>query len=133
MPNPVDLNFTLNMSKFSAFFGNDQAKVSKALAIALKMHYPTLNTTAMVKSIVRGGQINGQELKSQMLAASYSVYQASKEFDGILLTDYGINRYLYINTPQSASAAGAFVTIKFPSWTDTQSNTIKIQLKTSAR
>jgi hypothetical protein len=97
------------------------------------MHYPTLNTTAMVRSIVNGGQINGQELKSQMLAASYSVYQAAKEFDGILLTDYGINRYLYINTPQSAAAAGAFVTIKFPSWTDTQSNTIKIQLKTSAR
>jgi hypothetical protein len=133
MPNPVDLNFSLNMTKFSAFFGNNQAKVSKALAIMLKMHYPTLNTTEMVKTIVHGGQINGPELKSQMLAASYSVYQAAKEFDGILLTDYGINRYLYMNTPQSASAAGTFLTIKFPSWTDTQSNTIKIQLKTSAR
>ena len=133
LPNPVDMNLTLNMGKFSAFFGNDQARVSKALAIALKMHYPTLNTTAMVKTIVNGGQINGQELKSQMLAASYSVYQASKGFDGILLTDYGINRYLYMNTPQSAASAGNFVTVKFPSWTDTQSNTIKIQLKSSAR
>jgi hypothetical protein len=133
MPNPVDMNFTLNMTKFSAFFGNEQAKVSKALAIALKMHYPTLNTTAMVKTIVNGGQINGQELKSQMLAASYSVYQTAKEFDGILLTDYGINRYLYMNTPQSAASSGNFVTVKFPSWTDTQSNTMKIQLKSSAR
>jgi len=133
LPNPVDMNLTLNMGKFSAFFGNDQARVSKALAIALKMHYPTLNTTAMVKTIVNGGQINGQELKSQMLAASYSVYQASKGFDGILLTDYGINRYLYMNTPQSAASVGNFVTVKFPSWTDTQSNTIKIQLKSSAR
>ena len=133
LPNPVDMNLTLNMGKFSAFFGNDQARVSKALAIALKMHYPTLNTTAMVKTIVNSGQINGQELKSQMLAASYSVYQASKGFDGILLTDYGINRYLYMNTPQSAASAGNFVTVKFPSWTDTQSNTIKIQLKSSAR
>lgn len=133
LPNPVDMNLTLNMGKFSAFFGNDQTRVSKALAIALKMHYPTLNTTAMVKTIVNGGQINGQELKSQMLAASYSVYQASKGFDGILLTDYGINRYLYMNTPQSAASAGNFVTVKFPSWTDTQSNTIKIQLKSSAR
>ena len=131
LPNPVDMNLTLNMGKFSAFFGNDQTRVSKALAIALKMHYPTLNTTAMVKTIVNGGQINGQELKSQMLAASYSVYQASKGFDGILLTDYGINRYLYMNTPQSAASAGNFVTVKFPSWTDTQSNTIKIQLKSS--
>ena len=133
LPNPVDMNFTLNMSKFSAFFSNEQARVSRALAIALKMHYPTLNTTAMAKSIVRGGQINGQELKAQMLAASYSVYQAAKGFDGILLTDYGINRYLYMNTPQSAASAGNFVTVKFPSWTDTQSNTMKIQLKSSAR
>ena len=133
LPNPVDMNFTLNMSKFSAFFGNEQARVSRALAIALKMHYPTLNATAMAKSIVHGGQINGQELKAQMLAASYSVYQAAKEFDGILLTDYGINRYLYMNTPQSAASAGNFVTVKFPSWTDTQSNTMKIQLKSSAR
>lgn len=133
LPNPVDMNFTLNMSKFSAFFGNEQARVSRALAIALKMHYPTLNTTAMAKSIVQGGQINGQELKAQMLAASYSVYQAAKGFDGILLTDYGINRYLYMNTPQSAASAGNFVTVKFPSWTDTQSNTMKIQLKSSAR
>lgn len=133
LPNPVDMNLTLNMGKFSAFFGNDQARVSKALAIVLKMHYPTLGTTAMVKSIVRGGQIDGQQLKAQMLAASYSVYQASKGFDGILLTDYGINRYLYMNTPQSAASAGNFVTVKFPSWTDTQSNTIKIQLKSSAR
>lgn len=133
LPNPVDMNFTLNMSKFSAFFGNEQARVSRALAIALKMHYPTLNTTAMAKSIVRGGQINGQELKAQMLAASYSVYQAAKGFNGILLTDYGINRYLYMNTPQSAASAGNFVTVKFPSWTDTQSNTMKIQLKSSAR
>ena len=133
LPNPVDMNFTLNMSKFSAFFGNEQARVSRALAIALKMHYPTLNATAMVKSIVRGGQINGQELKAQMLAASYSVYQAAKGFNGILLTDYGINRYLYMNTPQSAASAGNFVTVKFPSWIDTQSNTMKIQLKSSAR
>ena len=133
LPNPVDMNFTLNMSKFSAFFGNEQARVSRALAIALKMHYPTLNATAMAKSIVRGGQINGQELKAQMLAASYSVYQAAKGFDGILLTDYGINRYLYMNTPQSAASSGNFVTVKFPSWTDTQSNTMKIQLKSSAR
>jgi hypothetical protein len=133
MPNPVDLNFTLNMTKFSAFFGNEQAKVSKALAIALKMHYPTLNTTSMAKSIVQDGQIDGQELKAQMLAASYSVYQAAKGFDGILLTDYGINRYLYMNTPQSAASSGNFVTVKFPSWTDTQSNTMKIQLKSSAR
>jgi len=133
LPNPVDMNFTLNMSKFSAFFGNEQARVSRALAIALKMHYPTLNTTAMAKSIVRGGQIDGQELKAQMLAASYSVYQAAKGFNGILLTDYGINRYLYMNTPQSAASAGNFVTVKFPSWTDTQSNTMKIQLKSSAR
>jgi hypothetical protein len=132
MPNPVDLNFSLTMQKFSAFFENNPQKVTKALSIMLKMHYPTLDTVTMARSIVAGGQINGAQLKTQMLAASYSVYQASKEFDGVLLTDYGINRYLYINTPESAAAAAPFLSIKWPSWTDTQSNTIKIQLTTKA-
>jgi hypothetical protein len=128
-PNPNVFNPQLNMDSFSAFFGNDQKRVSKALEILLKMHYPSLNVQSIVKSVVSGGTINGSILKVEMLKASFSVYKEAKQFDGILLTDYGINKYLYMNSPESAGSSAAFLTVKFPSWTDTQSNTIKIQLK----
>lgn len=131
-PNPINFNPQLKMDSFSAFFGNDPKRVSKALGIMLKMHYPSLNVTPMVTASMSGGSINGAALKAEMLKASFSVYKAAKEFDGILLTDYGINKYLYMNSPESAAQAAPFLTVKFPSWTDTQSNTIKIQLKTSA-
>jgi hypothetical protein len=124
--NPVAFNPSLNMSGFSQFFGNNTAK---ALSIMLKMHYPSVNTDAIASACVKGNAIDGTALKAKMLSASYFVYQKAKEFDGILLTDYGINKYLYIYTPDSAAAAAPFLTVKFPSWTDTQSNTIKITLK----
>ena len=43
--------------------------------------------------------------------------------------DYNVTRFIYLNTPENAKAIGDFVTVKFPSWTDQQSNTVKIQLK----
>jgi len=124
--NPVAFNPSLNMSAFSQFFG---AHTKKALAHMLKMHYPSVNTTAIANACVNGTAIDGSALKAEMLKASYHVYQTAKEFEGILLTDYGINKYLYMNTPDSAAQAAPFLTVKFPSWTDTQSNTIKITLK----
>jgi hypothetical protein len=132
IPAPTSFNFSLNMSAFSAFFGNDQAKVQKALGIMLKMHFPGQATDALAKAVVNGGQIDGPELKRQMLAMAYLVYQGAKEFDGVLLTDYGINRYLYMNSPQSAADASPFLVVKWPSWTDTQSNCMKIQLSKRA-
>jgi hypothetical protein len=130
VPNPIDFNFSsTRMNKFSGFFLNDHRKVSKALEIALKMHYPSLNVKSMVANIVSNGQIDGNNLKKEMLKASFSVYKDAKGFDGILLTDYGINKYLYIDSPESASQSVNFLIIKFPTWTDTQSNTIKIELR----
>jgi hypothetical protein len=131
--NPVAFNpSATKMAAFEQFFGNDPKRISKALGIMLKMHYPSLDVKPMVAASMSGSTINGTALKSEMLKASFSVYKAAKEFDGILLTDYGINRYLYINSPESAASSAQFLTVKFPSWTDTQSNTIKIELKTRA-
>lgn len=128
-PNPTNFNPQLDMNSFAAFFGHDPKKVSQALKIMLKMHYPGLDVEPMVNASMTGGSIAGAKLKSEMLKASFSVYQAAKEFDGILLTDYGINKYLYMNTPEAAAASAPFLTVKFPSWVDTQSNSVKIQLK----
>jgi hypothetical protein len=133
IPDPVSMNFSLNMTSFANFFNNDNAVIKKALGLMLKMHYPGYDVIPIVNASVQGGQIDGQELKKQMLMASYSVYQTAKEFDGVILTDYGMDRYLYINTPENAGAISTFVSVKFPSWTDTQSNTIKIQLKSGQR
>lgn len=127
-PDVRAMGFGLNMTAFSQYFGNDPKAIRSALAIMLKMHYPSLDTKAMAKAVVKGNAIDAAELKRQMLSASYSVYQAAKEFDGVLLTDYGINRYLYINSPQTAAQAAPFLSVKWPSWTDTQSNCMKIQL-----
>lgn len=131
-PNPINFNPQLKMDSFAAFFGHDPKKVSKALGVMLKMHYPSIDVKAMVTACMSGGNINGAALKTEMLKASFSVYKDAKSFDGILLTDYGINKYLYINSPESAAQSAGFLTVKFPSWTDTQSNTIKIQLKTGS-
>jgi hypothetical protein len=131
-PTPSKLltfNPQLNMDGFSAFFENDPKKVSKALGLMLKMHYPTLDVKPIVSAVMSGGAIDGNKLKSEMVKASYTVYKEEKKFDGILLTDYGINKYLYINTPESAAASSGFLSVKFPRWEDTQSNTVKIQLK----
>lgn len=133
LPDPVSMNFSLNMSAFCDFFNNEPTAIKKALGLMLKMHYPTYNVVPIVNDVVAGGQINGPALKKHMLSASYSVYQSAKDFDGVILTDYGIDRYLYINTPENAGAISTFVSVKFPSWTDTQSNTIKIQLKSGMR
>lgn len=126
--NILDFNLALNMSKFSETFENDNVKVKKALGLLLKMHYPSENTSSIVSSIVSNGQIDGRELKKQMLSTSFKVYQAAKSFDGVLLSDYGMNKYLYINTPENAAEIVDFVSVKFPRWEDTQSNTVKLQI-----
>jgi len=127
--NPVAFNPSLNMTAFCQFFGNNPAHIKKALGFMLKMHYPGANGNTMANSVVTGANIDGNALKAKMLEMSYHVYQQAKQFDGVILTDYGINKYLYINTPASIASAAPFLTVKFPSWTDTQSNCMKIQLK----
>ena len=123
-------NFTLNMSKFCTLFDNKPKDIQAALAIMLDMHFPGYpGNSAIAAECVKGGSIDGYALKRELLGAAYSTYQKAKDFHGVLLIDYGVNRFIYLNTPENAKAIGDFVTVKFPSWTDQQSNTIKIQLK----
>lgn len=117
------------MGAFSQVFGNDQRKVSAALEIQLKMHYPSLNVKPMVKAIVKGGQIDGFAVVQQMLAASYSVYQKAKGFDGILVIDEDITKFLYINTPEAAAASAGMLSVAFPSFIGSQSDCLKITLR----
>lgn len=126
-------NPKLNMSAFTEFFDNDKAKVKKALQIMLKMHYPTVDTATMVNAVVgANGEINGQELKKQMLKASYEVYQGAKEFDGIIIMDAGVTSFLYVNSSDDLAAVANQLGVSFPSWTDTQSNAMKVTISGTA-
>lgn len=123
-------NFKLNMSAFCQLFENQQARIVKGLTIMLDMHFPGYTGNAgIAAACVKGGSIDGYALKRELLGAAYATYQTAKKFHGILLIDYGVSRFIYLNTPENAKAIGDFVTVKFPSWTDQQSNTVKIQLK----
>jgi hypothetical protein len=125
-------NLKQNMGGFTAFFGNAKA-VKAALAIALKMHYPDYNVKAVANAVVDGaGNIDGQKLKAEMLKASYTVYQNAKEFDGIIIMDSAISKFLYINSPESMYNAAPFLSVSFPSWVESQSNAMKITLGANA-
>jgi hypothetical protein len=130
--NPTDFNFKLNMSYFSDFFGTPK-KVRAALEHMLKMHYPDYDCKSIVDAVVSGITIDGQALKKEMLKASYSVYQAAKEFDGIIIMDSNITKFLYVNTPENMAQSSGFLTVSFPSWTDQQSNCMKVTLAKGGR
>jgi hypothetical protein len=125
-------NLKQNMSGFTAFFGNAQA-VKTALAIALKMHYPDYNVKSIANAVVDGvGNIDGQKLKAEMLKASFTVYRDAKEFDGIIIMDSAVTKFLYIDSPQAMYNAASMVTTSFPSWVETQSNAMKVTLGVKA-
>jgi hypothetical protein len=125
-------NLKQNMSGFTAFFGSAQA-VKSALAVALKMHYPDYNVKSIVNAVVDGaGNIDGQKLKAEMLKASFTVYRNAKEFDGIIIMDSAVTKFLYIDSPEAMYNAAPFVTTSFPSWVETQSNAMKVTLGVKA-
>jgi hypothetical protein len=125
-------NLKQNMSGFTAFFGSAQA-VKSALAVALKMHYPDYNVKSIANAVVDGaGNIDGQKLKAEMLKASFTVYRAAKEFDGIIIMDSAVTKFLYIDSPQAMYNAAPMVTTSFPSWVETQSNAMKVTLGVNA-
>lgn len=122
-------NPKLNMSSFSAYFGNDSKKVKSALKAMLEMHYPSVNVTSMVNKIVGpNGTIDGTELKRQMLKTSFEVYKADKDFDGIIIMDSGVTGFLYVNSGDDVAAVADQLSVSFPSWTDTQSNCMKVTI-----
>lgn len=123
-------NFKLNMSQFCALFENNPKNIKAGLKIMLDMTFPGYaGNSEMASACVAGASIDGYALKRELLGAAYATYQSAKQFDGILLIDYDVSRFIYLNTPENAKSIGDFVTVKFPSWTDQQSNTVKIQLK----
>ena len=129
---PQTFNLKLDMSDFSSFFGNSK-NVKAALKIILEMHYgdtKKINFNQVANKIVMGsGQINSEELKNQMLMASFSRYKSRKSFDGIIIMDAAITKFLYISDPSDFIKASNKLIVKWPSWTDRQSDSIKISLK----
>jgi len=101
----------------------------------LEMHYPEgVDVKNIANSVVgSGGQINGQELKKEMLKASFNVYKAAKGFDGIIIMDENITKFLYIGSPEDMESASNSLVVAFPSWSDTQSNAMKVTLSKGTR
>lgn len=125
---PTDFNLKQDMSYFSAFFETSN-NVKRALLYMLKMHYPDYDVKKIVNAVVGAhGNINGQQLKEEMLKASYASYKAAKEFDGIIIMDAGVTKFLYIGSPEDIAAVSNSLNVSFPSWTDQQGNCMKITL-----
>lgn len=125
---PKEFNPKLDMSVFSAYFDSAD-KVKEALDYMLKMHYPNYNTRSIVDKVVdSAGNIDGRVLKAEMLKASFTEYKKEKDFDGIIIMDGDITKFLYIGTPEDMVNSANLLTVAFPSWTDTQSNAMKVTL-----
>jgi hypothetical protein len=126
---PIKFNPTLNMSFFSDFFETEE-NVKAALGMMLDMHYGNdYDTESIVNKVVgSGGAINGATLAKEMMKASFTVYKDVKGFDGILVMDSSITQFLYIDSPESmAGSTGKYFGVSWPSWTDAQSNCMKIK------
>lgn len=125
---PIAFNPKQDMKTFSAFFDSPD-KVKTALTAMLKMHYPGYKVETITDAVVDGsGNINGLKLKEEMLKASFTVYKQEKEFDGIIVMDSEVTKFLFIGTPEDMAASANLVSVSFPSWNDTQSNAMKLTL-----
>jgi hypothetical protein len=125
---PTDFNLKQNMSYFSDFF-ETTANIKTALTYMLGMHYPGYDVKSMVNVIVgKTGAIDGNALKEQMLKASFENYKSAKEFDGVIIMDSAITKFLYINTGDDIIASANQLVASYPSWTDQQSNCMKLTL-----
>lgn len=128
----IDFNLSQNMEYFSDFFETGP-NVKAALGKILEMHYPNSDVSKVAKLVVdNAGNINGQKLKEEMLRLSYEAYKAEKEFDGIIIMDDGVTSFLYVATGDDIVASAKMLLNKFPSWTDAQSNCMKITLSKTA-
>jgi hypothetical protein len=125
---PITFNPKQDMKTFTAFFDSSE-KVKTALTAMLKMHYPSYDVESVTNAVVDGsGNINGLKLKEEMLKASFTVYKQEKEFDGIIIMDSAVTKFLYIGSPEDIARSANLVTVSFPSWNDTQSNAMKLTL-----
>jgi len=127
--NPLPFNPTATkMGWWSEFFETTE-NVKTALAAMLKMHYPEgIDVESIANKVVKNGQIDGRDLKAEMLKASFTVYKNAKEFDGIIIMDAAITKFLYIGSGDDLVAVADQLSVSFPSWVDTQSNAMKLTL-----
>ena len=125
---PTEFNPKQNMSYFTEFFETSE-NVKAALGHMMSMHYPNYDVDVIVNAAVDGsGNISGNELKKQMLKASFESYKDVKEFDGVIVMDSAITKFLYIGSGDDLVASADQLTVSFPSWTDQQSNCMKMTL-----
>lgn len=123
-------NLKIHMGSFTNFFENAK-NVKFALSKALSMHFPNYNTKSIANSVVDGsGNIDGYKLKEEMLKAAFSSYSAAKGFDGIIVMDEEVTRFLYIGDEDQMVNSSRYMTVKFPSWVEQQSNCMKVTLNT---
>ena len=124
----TEYNFDKAGVKFFRLFGGDPAKTKAGLTIALKMHYPSANVTEAVNNIIVGNRFSTKALKGEMLKLAFSTYQAAKGFDGILVIDPSITKYVYINTPENAKESWGFLRLGWPGWKG-QSDSLKVTVR----
>ena len=123
-------NLKIHMGAFTNFFG-DAKNVKFALSKALSMHFPNYNTKSIANKVVDGsGNIDGYRLKDEMLKAAFVSYRAAKGFDGIIVMDEEVTKFLYIGDEDQMLQSSKFMTVKFPSWVEQQSNCMKVTLNT---
>lgn len=125
-------NIKENMSGFSRFFENPKA-VKFALNKALSMHFPNYATQSIANQVVDGsGNIDGTKLKQEMLRAAFSSYKAAKSFDGVIVMDESVTKFLYIGSEDDIATAAPFLSVSYPSWVEQQGNCIKVTLTMSS-
>ncbi len=142
VPHKVDMignitkfNLRLDMSYFSDFF-EEPKKIKTALTKLLVMHYgqnAESEVSEVVSSVVDAtGKIKGDKLKAELLGLSFAAYKKEKSFDGIIIMDSGVTAFMYISSPEDIKAVANSMIVIFPSWTDVQSNCVKITLSKTA-
>jgi hypothetical protein len=69
------------------------------------------------------------DLKAQVISTAFEAYKSAKGFDGVIIMDKAVTRFLYIQSGEDAAAVAPFLSVVFPRWEDSQSNAVKFTLK----
>lgn len=130
VPNPLAMNILMDMSAFTDYFENAK-NVRTALVYMIDMMWPTEKKgRSIANQVVDGsGNINTVDLKAQVISTAFEAYKSAKGFDGVIIMDKAVTRFLYIQSGEDAAAVAPFLSVVFPRWEDSQSNAVKFTLK----
>lgn len=130
VPNPLAMNILMDMSAFTEYFENAK-NVRTALVYMIDMMWPTEKKgRSIANQVVDGsGNINTVDLKAQVISTAFEAYKSAKGFDGVIIMDKAVTRFLYIQSGEDAAAVAPFLSVVFPRWEDSQSNAVKFTLK----